>query len=146
MRLGRLMAHTGGTTGGRMQDFKKLKVWQKSVEQQLDIYKTTESFPGTELHRMIDQFRRAADSVKENIAEGCGKSTDADFRRYVSNALGSQFEIESRLISARELKFLALMDFERLTARCHEMRRMLLALMRALASPRKRPPPEAGRS
>lgn len=129
-----------------MQDFKKLKVWQKSVEQQLDIYKTTESFPGTELNRMTDQFRRAADSVKENLAEGCGKSTDADFRRYVSISLGSQFEIESRLISARELKFLAPSDFERLTARCHELRRMLLALMRALSSRRKpRRPPQAGR-
>lgn len=132
-------------TPERMQDFKNLKVWHKSLEQLLDIYKTTEAFPPDERFRMTDQLRKAADSVKENIAEGCGKDGDLEFKRYVLMALGSQFEIESRLISTVKLNFLKPNDFDRLTARCHEIRRMLISLKQVLSKPRRirRPPPPA---
>ena len=117
-----------------MQDFKKLKVWQKSHEQFLDIYKITESFPEDELKRLTDQLRRAADSVKSNLAEGAGKATDRHFSQFVSHSIGSQFEIENHLISARDLKYLDINDFERLDARGHEIRRMLVSLRDRLAS------------
>ncbi len=117
-----------------MQDFKKMKVWQKSHEQLLDIYKVTESFPRDETFRLTDQLRSAADSVKSNLAEGAGKPGEREFRKFVSDSIGSQFEIESHLTSARDLKFVSLNDFERLNARGHEMRRMLVSLRRTLSN------------
>ena len=117
-----------------MQDFKKLKVWQKSHEQYLDICRTTESFPRHESYRLIDQLRSAADSVKSNLAEGRGKPSDREFRHFVSTSIASQFEIENHLISARDLRLLNGKDFERLDSRGHEIRRMLMALHRRLNS------------
>lgn len=122
-----------------MQDFKKLKAWQKSHEQFLDVYKVTESFPRDELFRLTDQLRSAADSVKSNLAEGAGKPGDREFRHFVSTSIGSQFEIENHLISARDLKFLSINDFERLNSRGHEIRRMLVSLRRRLSPLRDRP-------
>lgn len=129
-----------------MQDFKKIKAWQKSHEQYLDVYKITETFPRDELYRLTDQLRKAVDSVKSNIAEGAGKPSDREFRKYVSDSIGSQFEVENHLISARDLKYFPLNDFERLDARGHEIRRMLISLHRRLSVPRKAGvPPKPGR-
>ncbi len=116
-----------------MQDFKKILAWQKSHEQFLDIYKVTETFPRDEAYRFTDQLRRAVDSVKTNVAEGAGKPSEREFRKYVSDSIASQFEVENHLISARDLKYLPLNDFERLNARGHEIRRMLVSLRRRLS-------------
>jgi four helix bundle protein len=120
-----------------MQDFKKLIAWQKSHEQYLDVYKVTETFPRDEAYRLTDQLRKAVDSVKANVAEGAGKPSDREFRKYVSDSIGSQFEVENHLISARDLKYLSLNDFERLDSRGHKIRRMLISLHRRLSVPRK---------
>jgi four helix bundle protein len=120
-----------------MQDFKKILAWRKSHEQYLDAYKVTETFPRDEAFRLTDQLRRAVDSVKSTIAEGAGKPSDREFRKYISDSIGSQFEVENHLISARDLKFLPLNDFERLNARGHEIRRMLVSLRRRLSGPPK---------
>ena len=122
-----------------MQDFKKIKAWQKSHEQYLDIFKITGSFPRYEHFRLIDQLRNAADSVKSNLAEGAGKPSDREFRHFVSTSIGSQFEIENHLISARDLKLLSSNDFERLDSRGHEIRRMLISFRRRLCASDRRP-------
>lgn len=75
--------------------------------------------------------------MKTNISEGAGKPSDREFRKYVSDSIGSQFEVENHLISARDLKYLSLNDFERLNSRGHEIRRMLVSLRRRLSGPPK---------
>jgi len=52
-------------------DYKKLKVWQKSHELTLAIYKATAKFPSDERYGLKSQLRRAASSVPANLAEGC---------------------------------------------------------------------------
>ena len=42
---------------------------------------------------LADQLRRAAGSVTENFAEGCGKRTARDRRRYFDTARGSAYEV-----------------------------------------------------
>jgi four helix bundle protein len=64
-----------------MQDFRKLRVWEKSHSLALEIYKATESFPGAELYGLTTQIRRSCVSIPANIAEGCGGSSDAGFAR-----------------------------------------------------------------
>lgn len=54
-----------------MQDFREIKVWQKSHQLTLQIYKITKEFPKSELYGLVSQMRRAATSVPTNIAEGC---------------------------------------------------------------------------
>ncbi len=132
-----------------MQDFKKLIVWQKSHVLMLEIYKAVEGFPNDELFGLTRQLKDAAQSIPANLAEGSGKFGDREFKRFVDIALGSACEVESRLIAARDLKFLAPAVFERLNSLCQEVRRMLVSLYRRLSASTRRPSrrrPRAGGS
>ena len=71
-----------------MQDFRNLNVWKNSHALTLGIYKATKPFPKQEMFGLTSQIQRAAVSIPANIAEGCGKATDADFARYVQIAMG----------------------------------------------------------
>jgi four helix bundle protein len=77
-----------------MKDFRELKVWQKSHQLTLDIYKATAPFPKDEQYGITSQIRRAAASVAANIAEGCCRGTDADFARFLQIAISSASELE----------------------------------------------------
>ena len=84
-------------------DFKKLKVWQKSHQLALAIYKSTRAFPAEERFGLTGQLRRASASIPANIAEGCGLGTDNELGRYVRISLGSATEVEYHLLLAKEL-------------------------------------------
>ena len=69
-------------SGGDVKDFRSLKVWEKAHTLTLAIYKAVEGFPKQELCALTDQIQRAAVSIPANIAEGCGKDSDAELKRY----------------------------------------------------------------
>jgi hypothetical protein len=54
----------------RVQSYRDLIVWQKSVELVLEIYRATQNFPKAETYGLVSQLRRAAVSVPSNIVEG----------------------------------------------------------------------------
>jgi len=89
----------------RMQDFRKLTVWQKIHSLTLEMYKATESFPKNELFGLISQIRRAAISISLNIAEGAGRKTKKDFANFTRNAIGSTLEVIACLKIAEQEKF-----------------------------------------
>jgi four helix bundle protein len=72
-----------------MKDFRELKVWQKSHELTLLMYRMTESFPKTELFGLTSQIRRCSASVPANIAEGCGRLGNSELHRFLQMACGS---------------------------------------------------------
>ncbi len=55
-----------------MQDFRKLKVWQKAHQFTLRIYSLTGNFPDDERYGLTSQIRRVSASIPTNLAEGCG--------------------------------------------------------------------------
>jgi four helix bundle protein len=77
-----------------MKDYRKLVVWERAHKLALFIYKVTIAFPKEEQYGLISQIRRAATSAPTNIAEGCGKQTQADFARYLQQAFGSVQEVQ----------------------------------------------------
>jgi four helix bundle protein len=115
-----------------MQDFRKLKVWQKAHAVTLVIYTATEGFPTAERYGLTSQMRRAASSVAANIAEGCGRPSDADFARFLHHAMGSASELEYFLLLATDLKHLKQAQQQRLTTDTQEIKRMLAALIAKL--------------
>ena len=112
-----------------MRDFKGLKVWEKAHHLTLAIYQTTASFPRDELYGLTSQVRRCSASIAANIAEGCGRSGDSEFARFLHIALGSATELEYHLLLARDLEFLPSSEHERLAREVFEVQRMLTALI-----------------
>ncbi len=86
------------------EDFKKLKVWGKAHELTLAVYMITRGFPREEVYGLSNQMRRAAASIGANIAEGCGRGSDAELKRFVQIARASANELEYHLLLARDLK------------------------------------------
>ena len=81
-----------------MKDYRSLQVWQKSHELTLSVYEVTQSFPNDEKYGLTSQLRRSASSIPSNIAEGCGRGSDADFARCCQIAMGSACEVNYQLL------------------------------------------------
>ena len=86
-----------------MQDYHKLKVWEKAHLLAIDVYRLSEGFPRRDGVALTTQLRRAALSIPTNIAEGVGQSTAAECARFLSYAIASAFEVESHLVLAEKL-------------------------------------------
>jgi four helix bundle protein len=95
-----------------MEDFKNLKVWAKAHEMTLVVYRKTQTLPREEVYGLTSQLRRAAASVGANIAEGCGRRSDGEMRRFLQIARGSASELEYHLLLARDLHLLKALHFE----------------------------------
>lgn len=119
-----------------MKDFKELKVWSRSHELTLHVYRATEAFPKSEWFGLRSQIRRACSSIGANIAEGCGRRRDGEFGRFVSIALGSASELECHLLLARDLHYLDEVHHEEIRTQLDEVCRMLISLHKRLAAPK----------
>lgn len=115
-----------------MKDFRSLKVWEKAHALTLAIYKSTEQFPKQELYSLTNQVQRAAVSIPANIAEGCGKDSDAELKRYFSIAMGSSSELEYLLLLARDLGYLQVSAYQSIQNDLVETRKMLNAFIQKL--------------
>ncbi len=115
-----------------MQDFRKLKVWEKSHSLTLEVYRTTQNFPKYELYGLTSQMRKASSSIPANIAEGCAKNSDAGFARFLNIAIGSASELQYHLLLSRDLDFINNDDYEMLYKRTTEIKQMLTNLMKKL--------------
>jgi four helix bundle protein len=115
-----------------MKDFEDLKVWVKAHEVTLAIYQRTRNFPREEIYGLTSQMRRAAASVPANIAEGCGRRSDAELHRFLQIARGSASELEYHLLLARDLHFMSDAEFKRIETNVVEVQRMLTSLVQRL--------------
>lgn len=119
-----------------MKDFKRLDVWRKAHALVLHLYHATASFPKAERFGLISQIRRCAASVPANIAEGCGRSGNNEFHRFLQMAAGSANELEYHLILSRDLTYLPTDQHRALEAELFEVRRMLSSLIRKVNTDR----------
>ncbi len=115
-----------------MLNYQNLTAWQKAHALTLDIYKLTASFPKEELFGLTSQMRRASFSIPSNIAEGAGRSTKPDFKRFLVIAIGSSSELEYHLILSKDLGFISLKDFSTFSSRTIEVRKMIHAYSKKL--------------
>lgn len=94
-----------------MRDYKKFKVWELGHDITMDMYKLTRNFPQEELYGLTSQMRRASYSIPSNIAEGCGRESDAEFKRFLTISQGSASELEYFTLLAKDLNYIENSDF-----------------------------------
>ena len=119
-----------------MKDFRSLQVWGKAHALTLAVYKSTEQFPKQELYSLTNQIQRAAVSIPANIAEGCGKDSDAELKRFFLIAMGSASELEYLLLLACELGYLQASNYQPLQNELVETRKMLNSFIQKLKANR----------
>ena len=119
-----------------MKNFRNLQVWSKAHFLTLAAYKNTISFPKTETFGLTGQIRRCAASIPANIAEGCGKRSNAEFQRFLSIAAGSASELEYHFLLARDLAYLSEDVYQELNSQVVEVKRMLASLVRKVEEER----------
>ncbi len=115
-----------------MRDFRKLLAWQKADDLTVMIYHATEHFPSEEKFGLTSQLRRAAVSVAANIAEGSGRHSLKDFRRFLYLARGSLSEVQYYLHLSKRLGYLPENRQQATSALCAETGKTLQGLINSL--------------
>jgi len=90
-----------------MRDFRKLDIWKNGITIVKQVYQLTQKLPIEERFGLKSQINRAAISIPSNIAEGCSRNSEIEFKRFLEIAMGSLFELETQLILTLELEFLS---------------------------------------
>ena len=121
-----------------LQDFRNLKVWEKSHRLTMAIYSITGTFPRQEMYGLTGQLWRAAASVPANIAEGCGRDTNAELARFLQIAMGSASELEYHLLLAHDLAYIDDKNYTSVNAQVVQVKKMLAPLIKSLRVTRKR--------
>jgi four helix bundle protein len=75
-----------------MNRFKNLRVYEKALDYSFAVRQCVRKFPKDEMFGLTSQWRRAADSIVLNIAEGAGKSSKKEFARFLDFSIRSRFE------------------------------------------------------
>ena len=112
--------------------YRDLVAWKKSMAFVLSIYRATQSFPKTETYGLASQLRRAAVSVPSNIAEGQARLTTGEFKQFLGNARGSLMEIQTQIVIAQGLGYLANDVGNALLTDAAEVGRLLNGLLNSL--------------
>ncbi len=118
------------TMSGR--NYSDLVAWQRAMDLVESVYDLTSSFPREELYGLSGQLKRAVVSIPANIAEGQGRDTTRDFRRFLSIAHGSLRELETHVHIAYRLKYIELGAQDRVHAQCSEVGRLIKGLSNSL--------------
>ena len=118
--------------GEKLKSYKDLKVWQRSYQLCLEIYKITKGFPDEEKYGLTSQLRRVAVSVPSNISEGYGRKTTPEYIQFLYIAYGSVCEIETQILLSGDLGYISNGRLEMLNEGIREVERILKALIRSL--------------
>lgn len=115
----------------KMRNFRELHIWQNGIEILKLTYELTASFPKEEKYGLVSQMNRAAVSIPSNIAEGCSRNSDNEYKRFLEIAQGSAFELETQLVASIELKLVSIENdlHKRLMDLLHQEQKMINALI-----------------
>lgn len=87
----------------KIQSHRDLRVWQKSMNLVVAVYRLTRTFPRDELFGLTSQMRRAAVSIPSNIAEGHGRLNRRELNQFLRVSRGSMSELQTPLEIAAAL-------------------------------------------
>jgi len=112
--------------------YKELIAWQKAMRLIVEVYRLTRRFPHDELYGITSQARRAAVSVAANIAEGQGRLSPKDFRKFLGQARGSLLELETHLLIAQSLAYVREDELSPVLHLLEDVARLLNALQASI--------------
>lgn len=115
-----------------MKTYREIICWQKAIALVKSVYELTNNFPHSEQFGLTSQLRRAAISIPSNIAEGFGRGSNKDFRRFLDISRGSLFELQTQLYISKELGFVAGKSYDIIYEQSREVERILIGFIKSL--------------
>ncbi len=109
----------------KVNTFRDLLIWQKSMLLITEVYKVTTTFPQNEQYGLTSQIRRSAISIASNIAEGFGRNSKLEFNRFLNISMGSLFEFQTQIEIGFNLKYLKENNFSEIYEKSREIERMI---------------------
>src|SRR5919205_4196278 len=93
---------------------KSLDVYEAVRQLVKEVYKVSNKLPSEEKFNMVQQIRRAALSVKLNLAEGSTRKSEAERKRFLEVSRGSVVEIDAALETAVDLNYYSIEELKTL--------------------------------
>ena len=87
---------------GKVNSYKDLQIWQRSIELCNAIYQLSSSFPKEEIYGITNQMRRCSVSIPSNIAEGFGRSNKS-YINFLHISRGSLYELDTQVTLVKKL-------------------------------------------
>jgi four helix bundle protein len=112
----------------QMKGHRDLEAWQAAMSFVRAIYLVTRQLPKEELYGLASQLRRAAVSIPSNLAEGYGRKSRREFRRFIGDSIGSFLEVETQIEIARDVGFINEMTAADVLHEAHRLTQLLNGL------------------
>ena len=116
------------------KSYRDLFIWQAGVGLAAAIIKCAERFPAWQRSILAEQMCRAAVSVPSNIAEGWGRTSRPEFRRFLHIARASLCELQTQLEIAHLVDLLSGKELSDFTAQARKVGVGINRLIRYLNS------------
>jgi len=127
------MTETAGTNKG-FEGFEKLRVYRLSEDLADTVWEAVNKWDCLAKDTVGKQLIRAADSIGANIAEGTGRGSYLDNRRFVRNARGSLYETRHWLRRAHRRSLLSASEVKTIKPIVDELGPRLNAYLRSIGS------------
>lgn len=115
-----------------MRDHTKLRAFELADELAVLTYRETRNFPREEIYGLTSQMRRSAVSVPSNIVEGCSRSSEAEYLRFLDISFGSLKELHYQFSLAEKLGFTENGIQNTINNKFNEAEKVLGSLIRSL--------------
>jgi four helix bundle protein len=115
-----------------IRHFTDLKVWQRSMDLVVDLYRLTDRYPKSEMFVLTAHTRRTAISIPSNIAEGFCRASKPTYIKHLNIALGSEGELYTQMECGRRLGFARDPTLQKCFDDLSEVGKMLRGLVRSL--------------
>lgn len=116
-----------------MQDYRKMAVWNRAHRPALEVYVASKNLPQSESFGLALNLRRSVVGMATRIADGAGRTTDAEFAMELKKWLAAAFELDYLLLLSKDLGFLTEPSFDALSAELAEVTMMLSVFLRRLS-------------
>lgn len=114
----------------KVNSFKELIVWQKSITLVNEIYSITKQLPKSETYGLASQMQRAGVGIPSNIAEGYRRNHRAEFVQFLGIAISSAAELETQIIICKQQY--SVIDYSKAEVLVEEVQKMLYSMISKL--------------
>src|SRR5688500_19956845 len=116
----------------KIESFRDLLVWQKSIELAVRCHRLAKRFPRDEQPALGYQTRKSSLSIPSNIAEGFARHSTASYIHHLWTAHASGAELQTQLIVGSRIELIGKADAAILIEDAMDVGRMLNGLVTSL--------------